>query len=78
MTYLLAAWRAGDCSTAEVMSQVIRAYIENDYPQHVPEAARLYGLDDELDGRWGRTPQEVLAEAERTLTAWAERWDLPA
>jgi hypothetical protein len=76
MTYLLAAWRAGDRSTSEVMSQVIRAYIENDYPLHVPEAGHLYGLDDELDGHWGRTPRKVLAEVEQTLTDWYQRRDL--
>jgi hypothetical protein len=60
------------------MSQVIRAYIENDYPRYVPEAGHLYGLDDELDGGWGRTRQEMLAEAEQTLTDWAERRALPS
>lgn len=55
------------------MSQVIQAYISNGYPGHVPEAAHLYGLDDELDGGWGRTSEEVMAEVERTLTGWATR-----
>ncbi|WP_193614322.1 hypothetical protein [Nocardioides lijunqiniae] len=73
MSFQLAAWRAGDRSVLEVMSQVLRAYIENDYPQYVPEAGHLYGLEDELDGGWGRTSEEVLADAERTLTEWAER-----
>lgn len=68
-----ARWRAGERSITEVMSQVIRAYIENDYPRYVPEAGHLYGLDDELGGGWGRKPEEVLAEAEQTLTEWAER-----
>jgi hypothetical protein len=78
VAFQLAAWRAGDRSITEVMSQVIRAYIGNDYPRHVPEAGHLYGLDDELNGGWGRTPQEVLAEAEQTLTEWAERRSLPS
>jgi hypothetical protein len=73
VAFQLAAFRAGDRSMNDVMSQVIRAYIESDYPRHVPEAGELYGLDDELNGGWGRTPQEVLEEAEQTLTEWAER-----
>lgn len=56
-----------------MMSQVIRAYIETDYPRYAPEAGHLYGLDDELAGEWGRAHDDVLAEAEQTLTEWAER-----
>jgi hypothetical protein len=77
VTFLLAALRVGDRSITEVMSQVIRAYIENDYPRYVPEAGHLYGIDDELKGGWGRASQEVLADAEQTLTEWAERRTLP-
>ena len=73
MSFQLLAWRSGDRSITEIMSQVIRAYIENDYPRYVPEAGHLYGLDDELGGGWGRTSDEVLAEAEQTLTEWAAR-----
>jgi hypothetical protein len=73
VSFQFAAWRAGDRSINEVMSQVIRAYIENDYPRYPPEPGHLYGLDDELEGGWGRTSQEVLADAEQTLSAWAER-----
>jgi len=78
VAFQLTAWRAGDRSITKVMSQVIRAYIENDYPRYVPEAGQLYGLEDELEGGWGRTPQEVLAEAEQTLNEWAERRSLPS
>ena len=78
ISFQLAAWRAGERSITEVMSQVIRAYIENDYPRYVPEAGHLFGLDDELGGGWGRASEEVLADAEHTLTVWAERRDLPS
>jgi hypothetical protein len=71
--FQLAAWRAGERTTTNVMSQVIRAYIENDYPGYAPEAGRLYGLDDELAGGWGRAHEDVLAEVEQILTEWAER-----
>lgn len=72
------SWRAGDRSIAEIMSQVVRAYIENDYPQFVPEAGHLYGLDDELGADWGRTSEDVLAEAEQTLIEWANRRGRPS
>ena len=58
MSFQLAAWRAGERSIGEVMSQVIRAYIENDYPRYPPEAGHLYGLDDELGGGWGERPRK--------------------
>jgi hypothetical protein len=58
------------------MSQVIRAYIENDYPRYVPEAGAMYGLEDEIGGGFGRTSEEVLADAEQTLTEWARRRSL--
>jgi hypothetical protein len=73
ISFQLAAWRSGERTTTDVMSQVIRAYIENDYPRYAPEAGHLYGLDDELAGEWGRAHEDVLAEAEQTLTEWAER-----
>ena len=77
ISFQLASWHAGERSITEVMSQVIRAYIENDYPRYVPVAGALYGLDDELEGHWGRTSEEVLAEAEQTLIEWAKRRGLP-
>jgi hypothetical protein len=73
ISFQLAAWRAGDRSITEVMSRVIRAYIENDYPRYVPEGGHLCGLDDELGGGWGRTSGEVLAEAVQALIEWADR-----
>jgi hypothetical protein len=76
ISFQLAAWRAGERSIREVMSQVIRAYIDNDYPRYVPEAMAMYGLDDELGGGWGRTSEEVLADVEWTLTEWAKRRNL--
>jgi hypothetical protein len=72
-SFLFEAWRSGDLSIMDVMSRVIRAYIENDYPRYPPEAAYLYGLKEELAGGWGRLPDEVLADAERTLMEWAQR-----
>jgi hypothetical protein len=68
MTYQLAAWRAGDRSTLNVMKDVVRFYIEHNYPAYAPEAGHLYGLDDELDGGWGGTRDEVLANAAQTLS----------
>jgi hypothetical protein len=76
ISFQLASWRSGERSIAEVMSQVIRAYIENDYPGYLPEAGEMYGLEDELEGRWGRTSEEVLAEAEQRLTGWETRRSL--
>jgi len=73
ISFQLASWQAGERSITEVMSQVIRAYIENDYPRYVPEAGALYGLEDELEGHWGRASEDVLAEAEQTLIEWAKR-----
>jgi hypothetical protein len=71
--FLVAAWRAGDRTTLDVLREVIRAYIDNYYPRFAPEAGHLYGLDDELDGGWGRPREEVLAEIEQTLAEWAAR-----
>jgi hypothetical protein len=76
MAFQLAAWQAGERSTGEVMSHVIRAYVENDYPGYLPEAGYLYGLDDELGGGWGRASEDVLADARSTLIKWAERRNL--
>jgi hypothetical protein len=67
MTYQIASWRAGEKSTVEVIRTVVRFYIDNDYPRWAPEAGSLYGFEDELDGGWGRKPDEVLAEAGETL-----------
>lgn len=72
-SFLFEAWRSGDLPIMGVMSRVIRAYIENDYPRYPPEAAHLYGLKEELAGGWGRLSDEVMADAERTLTEWAQR-----
>lgn len=77
LTYELAALRSGDRSIEDVTGQVIRAYITTEYPPYPPEPAHLCGLDDELQGRWGRTIPEVLAEVERTLVEWAKRRALP-
>lgn len=71
ISYQSAALSAGQRSITQVMDQVIRAYIDAEYPAHVPEGGHLYGLDDELRGGWGRASEEVLVDAERTLTAWA-------
>jgi hypothetical protein len=73
--FLVASWRAGDRTTLDVLREVIRAYIDNDYPRYAPEAGHLYGLDDELDGGWGRFCEEVLAEIEQTLAEWAARFN---
>lgn len=73
LSFLFAALQSGDLSIEDVMDQVLRAYVENGYPAYLPEAARLYGLDDELQGGWGRTSREVLAEAEGVLIEWARR-----
>jgi hypothetical protein len=67
MTYQIAVWRAGEKSTAQLIRQVVRWYIDSDYPRWAPEAGRLYGLEDELDGGWGRNRDDVLAEASETL-----------
>jgi len=72
-SFQLAAWRAGERSLSEVMSVAIRAYIESDYPEYPPEAGWLYGLDDELQGDWGRGPDVVLADVQQVLTGWEER-----
>lgn len=61
------------CATMDVLREVIRAYIDNDYPRHEPEAGHLFGLDDELGGGWGRSREEVLAEIEQTLGEWSTR-----
>ena len=73
ITFQVAAWRAGDRTALEVLREVVRAYIDNDYPRYAPEAGHLYGLDDELDGGWGRPRDEVVAEIEQTLVEWATR-----
>jgi hypothetical protein len=73
ITFQIAAWRAGDLTAPDVLRQVIGAYIRNDYPSYPREADHLYGLDDELDGGWGRSREEVLAEVERTLVGWSAR-----
>lgn len=73
ISYQSAALNAGERSVTEIMHQVIRAYIKADYPAHPPEAGDLYGLDDELQCGWGRAPEGVLADAQRTLTQWAPR-----
>lgn len=71
ITYQSAALSSGERSVTEVIDQVIRAYIEAEYPSHPVEAGHLYGLDDELKGDWGRATEDVLADAQRILTQWA-------
>jgi hypothetical protein len=73
ITFLVGSWRAGDRTTLDVLREVIRAYIDNDYLRYAPEAGHLYDLDDELDGGRGRPRREVLAEIEQTLAEWAAR-----
>lgn len=72
-SFVLATWLAGGRSTSDVAIQAIRAFIELGYPDYAPEAERLYGLDDELEGDWGRPRAEVMAEMEETLSDWARR-----
>lgn len=73
IAFEVAAWRAGDLTTLDVVRVVIRAYIDSGYPRYAPEAGHLDGLDDELDGGWGRSREEVLAEMEQTLVEWSAR-----
>jgi hypothetical protein len=56
----------------------VRFYIGNGYPKWAPEAGHLYGLEDELDGSWGRNPDDVLAEVDRTLDELERRIRTPA
>jgi hypothetical protein len=78
MTHEIAAWRAGEKSTVDVLREVVRFYIDNGYPKWAREAAHLYGLEDELDGSWGRKPDDVLAEVGRTLDELERRIRTPA
>ena len=67
MAYEVAACRAGDKAMVDVVREVVRFYIEADYPTWATGAGHLLGLADELDGRWGRSSEEVLSDAFQTL-----------
>lgn len=73
VVFLVDALHAGDRSAEEVLRAVARFFVENGYPSWAPEASHIYGLEDELDGRWGRTRDAVLADAVEVLAELADR-----
>jgi hypothetical protein len=69
MSYQIASWRGGERSTLDLIRTVVRFYIENDYPKWAGEAGTLYGIEDELDGGWGHSREDLLKEAASALDA---------
>lgn len=71
-TYEAATLHAGR-SVLEAMRDVVHAYRSGEYPSQQREASRIWALDDELLGGWGRASNEVEMEVAGILSSWAAR-----
>jgi hypothetical protein len=66
--YELAAWRVGRRDLLAIVNRLVRLWVAADYPDFSIECGQLSGLEDELQGGWGRDRRAITAEMETALT----------
>lgn len=64
-------------STGDVLRRFYRLAVAADYPNDHEAVMRLYGLDDEWNGGWGRTREQIESEVSAVLAEIGEVDELP-
>jgi hypothetical protein len=70
--YEVALWRAGCRDAGAAMYRLLRL-VEWLPPSSLPELVQLVHVEDEWEGRWGRSNDELMAEIEAALGALEQR-----
>lgn len=68
------ATSSGLMSIGDALRRYYRLAVSTEYPDH-DEVMRLYGLDDEWAGGWGRSQSEIEDEVSALVTAIVSRHD---
>ena len=65
---LATVWSEGVLSSGAILKCFFELAVAMDYPDH-EQVMRLYSLEDEWSGEWGRTRAEIEAEVAGIMTA---------